>query len=241
MPPAFVSRAPSHAKSLFVDNNDAKMAARQNRYDNMTLEERMKQDEWVQIFLVRATPCPIGFGWQRIEGKGYHCHCRSHLVTDELICEGKGGIMYCRYGNPWFPPIGPYYEIPGALGWWKYAGPEPRWPDVKDVLRFGFEHHRGFSRNPGELTQEQREYLLRMNGMHKAQGENFQKMSTSEQQALFDPLNPNHQYAWEKLWDLAPASRYSGRKTKRDSHSYRGYRGSGGRGRRMPFMFNFIG
>jgi hypothetical protein len=168
-PSLFVSRAPPHAASLFVDKTDAKMAERQTHYETMTPDQRATQDVWAQSFLQRYTPCPVGYDWQRIKGKGYQCKGGSHLVTDELIHEGKGGLMILRYRNPWFPAIGPYYEIPGRLGWWKYAGHEPNWPDTADEMSLGYEHIRERERLPRELTGEQREYLLRRNRIHNTE------------------------------------------------------------------------
>jgi len=49
----FVSRAPSHARSLFINQSEAKMASRQTQYESLPPEQRAKQETWAQSFLKR--------------------------------------------------------------------------------------------------------------------------------------------------------------------------------------------
>jgi hypothetical protein len=193
-PSAFVSRAPSHAKSLFINQSEAKMASRQTQYESLPPEQRAKQESWAQSFLKRVGRCPQDFGWQRVEGIGYQCEGLNHLVTDELIAEGKGGFMVLREENPYFPAMGPYYEIAGRPGWFKYAGPEPRWPDVVDEA--SLPPHRNGENEALERAEAQNPFFaqqraiaqqlaVRKLAIQKADAEFLKNMSTSEQQAYF--------------------------------------------------------
>jgi hypothetical protein len=37
-------------------------------------------------------PCPAGLPWVRVP-EGYNCAGRNHWMADELVAEGKGGIV----------------------------------------------------------------------------------------------------------------------------------------------------
>ena len=85
------------------------MAARQTQIESMAPRERAEQEQWAQAQLAQnAGTCVAGFSWSRIEG-GYRCRGGAHMVTDELLAEGKGG--YYRHACPgWEGPI-----YPGAV------------------------------------------------------------------------------------------------------------------------------
>jgi hypothetical protein len=190
----FVSTAPSHARSLFINQSEAKMASRQTQYESLPPEQRAKQETWAQSFLKREGRCPQDFGWQRVEGIGYQCEGLNHLITDELVAEGKGGFMVLREENPYFPAMGPYYEMAGRPGWFKYAGPEPRWPDVVDEASLP-PHRKGENealdrakaQNPffAQQLALAQQLAVRKLAIQKADAEFLKNMSTSEQQEYF--------------------------------------------------------
>jgi hypothetical protein len=45
---SFVSRAPSHAKSLFINQSEANMASRQTQYESLPPDQQAKQESWAQ-------------------------------------------------------------------------------------------------------------------------------------------------------------------------------------------------
>ncbi|KAF7944289.1 hypothetical protein EAE96_010689 [Botrytis aclada] len=96
--------APPNAKSKFKSEHDVKMASQQVRYQEMTYEEKKKQDEWVRNFIVYAGPCPAGFSWERVK-HGYVCNGGNHLCTDELLAEGKGGFYTGTLDAGWWGPL----------------------------------------------------------------------------------------------------------------------------------------
>jgi hypothetical protein len=190
----FASRAPSHAKSLFINQSEAKMASRQTQYESLPPDQQAKQESWAQSFLKREGRCPQDYGWQRVEGIGYQCEGLNHLVTDELIAEGKGGFMVLREENPYFPAMGPYYEMAGRPWWFKYAGPEPRWPDVVDEASLpphrkgeNEARERAAAQNPffAQKRAMAQQLAVRKLAIQKANAEFLKNMSTSEQQAYF--------------------------------------------------------
>ncbi|TGO22555.1 hypothetical protein BPAE_0163g00160 [Botrytis paeoniae] len=96
--------APPDAKSKFKSQHDINMALQQVRYQEMTYEEKKKQDEWVRNFIVYAGPCPAGFSWERVK-YGYACNGGNHLCTDDLLAEGKGGFYMGTLDAGWWGPI----------------------------------------------------------------------------------------------------------------------------------------
>jgi hypothetical protein len=67
----------------------------------------------------------MGFVWARIAG-GYHCGGGHHVITDELLAEGKGGIYVVFELSRTDLTLGPYYAEPSDPKLFVYAGPEPR-------------------------------------------------------------------------------------------------------------------
>ncbi|TGO38179.1 hypothetical protein BHYA_0080g00270 [Botrytis hyacinthi] len=96
--------APPDAKSKFKSQHDINMASQQVRYQEMTYEEKKKQDEWVRNFIVYAGPCPAGFAWERVK-YGYVCNGGNHLCTDDLLAEGKGGFYSGTLDAGWWGPV----------------------------------------------------------------------------------------------------------------------------------------
>jgi hypothetical protein len=109
------SRSRAH-KSMYITAFDQKMASRQPQIDSLPPEERKKQESWARAQLKLSGTCISGFTWRRVKG-GYICNGTNHMVTDELLAEGKGGyhtrnrcMTTGRSGRDW---IGPTY--PGDM------------------------------------------------------------------------------------------------------------------------------
>ena len=85
----------SKIKTAFTDPHDIKMASRQIQYETLSPDEQRKQEQWAQTKARQLGPCPAGYAWIRVPG-GYNCSAGSHWMTDELLAEGKGGILYHR-------------------------------------------------------------------------------------------------------------------------------------------------
>jgi hypothetical protein len=98
---------------------DRTMASRQTRIASLSPKEREKQEAWVESHLATLPGlCPVGFKWKRVdELKGYQCVAGNHLITDELISEGRGrykanisefqGRDVAWYMLEWSDPIDP--------------------------------------------------------------------------------------------------------------------------------------
>lgn len=118
--PMTKSKAPSHVKSIFQTPDDAKMASRQTKISSLDPYERQKQEQWAQEQIRLIGACPAKLGWLRVEQyKYYRCTGGNHIITDESLAEGKGG-MYMLPAEM-FPEDydesvlwGPYYPGPDA-------------------------------------------------------------------------------------------------------------------------------
>lgn len=97
-------------KSYFTTERDLEMAFQQTRYTTLTPAEQVTQEKWAQDKLRSIKLCPGGFCWQRIEG-GYNCSTGVHYIRDDLLAEGRGGLMTIGYidheNHRW---VGPFYE-----------------------------------------------------------------------------------------------------------------------------------
>jgi hypothetical protein len=125
--PSIKSTAPSWARSVLNKREDQKMASRQTAFASLTPAEKAKQNAWAQGVINRSIRCPQGFEWTRKdEHNGYLCAGESHFVTDDLIGEGKGGILLVPGGKmnhleKWW---GPYYPDPKKKQRFVYGGPQ---------------------------------------------------------------------------------------------------------------------
>jgi hypothetical protein len=124
-------QAGAATQSMLTSPDDIKMASRQTRIETMAPSERQAQEAWAQSIIQRTSSCPSLFAWMRIHG-GYHCQGGSHLITDELLSEGKGGLMVVL--DPLNPEdhYGPFYRDPNDPSLFLYAGKEPRPPCIPD-------------------------------------------------------------------------------------------------------------
>jgi hypothetical protein len=120
-PSQFKSKAPPTARTILTTPEDVKMASRQTRIENMAPEDRKTQEKWAQSMIKRAGVCPENYAWRRRPG-GYQCEGRGHGITDELLAEGKGGIMALST-RQWEIKDGPYYQDPNnPARWIRYDG-----------------------------------------------------------------------------------------------------------------------
>jgi hypothetical protein len=117
----FKSKAPPTAKSILVTPEDIQMASRQTRIESLPPKDRQTQERWAQGMIKRAGVCPEHYAWRRMSG-GYQCEGGGHGITDELLAEGKGGMMAHRT-RQWGVSDGPYYPHPNNPGrWLRYDG-----------------------------------------------------------------------------------------------------------------------
>jgi hypothetical protein len=138
--PSTTSAAPNWAKSVFTKPEDQKMATRQTAYSTLSPAEQAKQNTWAQSMINRSIQCPQGYDWNRNQqNQGYQCAGGHHFVTDELLREGKGGVLLIQGGSthPWW---GPYYPDPQNPERLVYGGSQtghhstsfgPDWMDPK--------------------------------------------------------------------------------------------------------------
>jgi hypothetical protein len=120
------SMAPPTARSVLINPEDIKMASRQTQYKSLAPSEQAKQERWAQTIIGRIGSCPEGFDWARIDD-GYHCFGGHHVISDELLREGRGGVFGLEdKANP-YDRLGPYYQSdPGHPQDWIYGGPQPK-------------------------------------------------------------------------------------------------------------------
>ena len=138
---SLVSSPPAHVLSIFENAQDREMASRQTQIASMRPEQRKEQNNWAQKVIRKArietSACPSDYKWQRIEAPpGYQCEKGGHLVSDELIAEGKGGIFVVPGGKRdrrktdvlW----GPYYQASGRGKAMVYGG-DPNVPAPEEI------------------------------------------------------------------------------------------------------------
>ena len=99
-------------KTAFTDNHDIEMAAKQTQIMELIGQELEEQEQWAfEKLKAHAGSCPMGFSWQRYTEEacgeqerldGYRCMGGSHLVTHELIAEGKGRTMDMTRDFAWW-------------------------------------------------------------------------------------------------------------------------------------------
>jgi hypothetical protein len=103
--------------------------------------QKKEQNNWAQRMIrkarIKTSACPSNYKWQRIEAPpGYQCEKGGHLVSDELIAEGKGGIFVVPGGKKdrrktdilW----GPYYQASGRGKAMVYGG-DPNVPAPEEI------------------------------------------------------------------------------------------------------------
>ena len=121
------SMAPPTTRTILVNPEDITMAARQTQYATLAPSERERQEVWAQSMIERTGSCPEGFAWKRIDD-GYQCAGGHHVISDELLQEGMGGVYALEDETRPDDKLGPYYANPSDPKLFKYAGPMPK-PD----------------------------------------------------------------------------------------------------------------
>jgi hypothetical protein len=102
---------PANPQSILLTPEDIAMASHQLNIDNLSPEDRVKQEEWARIMCRQSVGCMSGFEFYRIKG-GYRCGGGFHYTTDKLLAEGKGGHLMKLGGKL----RGPFYHH--ASGHW---------------------------------------------------------------------------------------------------------------------------
>ncbi|TVY34175.1 hypothetical protein LOCC1_G008738 [Lachnellula occidentalis] len=90
-------------QSTLKTSYDVKMATRQTQIESLSSAERKEQDKWAQTQLSQHSTCVMGLGWLK-NNRGYQCSGGGHLVTHELLAEGKGGV-YHHIDDYWLGPL----------------------------------------------------------------------------------------------------------------------------------------
>ncbi|TVY34176.1 hypothetical protein LOCC1_G008737 [Lachnellula occidentalis] len=97
--------------STFTTAHDQEMASNQTRIHTLQPAQREEQDEWAREQLRQHSTCAVGYGWKSVSC-GYQCEGQHHIVTHELLAEGRGGIyqgMWDWDADPmvywWYGPL----------------------------------------------------------------------------------------------------------------------------------------
>ncbi|KAG4432867.1 hypothetical protein IFR05_011641 [Cadophora sp. M221] len=109
-------------KSCHITDHDKKMAKKQLKIERLSVEEIEEQEVWAQEQLIKSGSCPQGWGWERYTApagyekySGYRCGKSPpelglrhvHMITNELLAEGKCGFYQLSYETNWW--TGPFY------------------------------------------------------------------------------------------------------------------------------------
>jgi hypothetical protein len=72
----------------------------------MLPDQREPQEMWAQKQLEMGVKkyCVQGLAWGRVKG-AYRCEGMEHLITDELLVEGKGGCYVMAVGAKLSGPV----------------------------------------------------------------------------------------------------------------------------------------
>jgi len=91
-PSRIPSTAPSQLHSIHVGSKAQTMASRQASFATLTPVDQKEQSKWAQSVISQQNACPEGYSWDRVDG-GYQCKGRGHGMSDNLIAEGKCGVL----------------------------------------------------------------------------------------------------------------------------------------------------
>lgn len=111
-PPVASRPVPPDAHHYLDSAEHRATAEKQVWIDGMEIEEMQMQEVWAQRQVgefVRQF-CRLGAEFKRVKG-GYRCTEWEHLVTDELIKQGRGGCYLMVRGSLREDPVweGPFY------------------------------------------------------------------------------------------------------------------------------------
>lgn len=117
-------RLPETIRTHFKNATDVRMAARQTLLTTLSSRDQKEQHDWAKEFIARVAPCVEGFKWKRIDG-GYQCKGGHHLISDDLLAEGKGGFWSLPSKRDTNYRWGPYYSEKHLPDLFFYSGPDP--------------------------------------------------------------------------------------------------------------------
>ncbi|TVY45896.1 hypothetical protein LSUB1_G000491 [Lachnellula subtilissima] len=92
----------SQSQSTLKTSYDVKMATRQLQIESLSSVEKNEQDKWALSQLSLHSTCVMGLEWRK-SVNGYRCSGGGHLVTNELLAEGKGGLYH--HCGVWLGPM----------------------------------------------------------------------------------------------------------------------------------------
>jgi hypothetical protein len=101
------------SNGTLLTGRDLTSVSQVKKYDTFDSSEREILDKWIRDQLFRVSRCANIFPWYRVPG-GYICDGDWHLVTDQLLEEGRYGVYERSSSRPrWH---GPHY--PRKDTWW---------------------------------------------------------------------------------------------------------------------------
>jgi hypothetical protein len=122
------NQASANVLNILRSDLDRSMASRQINIESLHPRDRQQQDAWARQQLEgnpgHQRSCVVGYPWTRIIG-GYRCEGQRHLVTDELLAEGKGGCYVMDVNTERNNPAwtGPFYGDDIQEETYRYTGP----------------------------------------------------------------------------------------------------------------------
>jgi hypothetical protein len=172
--------------TVFESEEDAKMASRQTRITSMAPSERKYQENWAQSMLKRTGCCPEKYSWVRTrDDKGYQCEGLHHLITDNFLSKGHGGVWLLPHPRDTTIRYGPYYPHPKYKGTFLWGGKGVRIPQEPVFIdQFGscfFESMLG-RRGPNDGRRLGRPYKRRRSQPTSSQQVASSQNSSSQQQ-----------------------------------------------------------
>ncbi|PVH87727.1 hypothetical protein DL98DRAFT_525755 [Cadophora sp. DSE1049] len=108
-------------QSVHITDRDKKMATRQLKIEKLSAKELDEQETWAREKLIQSGCCPQNWGWERYTApagyekyNGYRCcgnpepnSIHVHMISHELLAEGKGGLYILSLESNWW--TGPFY------------------------------------------------------------------------------------------------------------------------------------
>jgi hypothetical protein len=112
-PPTAISRA----RSILTTPHDERMAKSQLHRDELTGRDAEEQDNWARkMIALIPNACPDNNAFVRSDTHPlYMCEGNGHAVTDELLADGRGGLMASPVKDGSYPFEdfeGPFYLDP---------------------------------------------------------------------------------------------------------------------------------
>lgn len=115
---------PATIESHFRNDTDVRMAARQSLLTTLSSSDQQEQHDWAREFIAHVAPCIEGYNWKRVKW-GYQCKGGHHLISDDLLAEGKGGFWSLPSSRDTDSRWGPYYSEKHLPNLFFYSGQDP--------------------------------------------------------------------------------------------------------------------